>query len=119
MQTQAALPSCKNKSDRAALQKAEAELLSTKRCHKLRCKKEDTSGVRVLKGARQTMFKAQIAIKALRMYTLNQVDFDGAIKHQMILSQVRRALCNAHQEDKNFWADAENVSGVIQSVLSD
>lgn len=77
------------------------------------------TGIRTYSRARQTMYQAQMHIKALRLYTRPQESLDSAIEHQIQLSHLRYAIAAEEKADPSIWSDAKKMYRVCQTILEE
>jgi len=62
-------------------------------------------------------YSAQVDIGFLRIYTRAQRNIEKAIEHQLILSQMRNALCTEAAADHEVWKDVDKIQTIVGDVL--
>jgi len=60
---------------------------------------------------------AQMDIGFLRIYARGQRDVQKAIEHQIILSQIRDAMCAVVSTNHEAWKDASRIQQIIEEVV--
>jgi len=68
-------------------------------------------------GVKRTRYQANIHVKALRLYTLEQSNFETSVKHQIILVQMKNALNIGSMNDPDFWTGPKKALSVCECIL--
>lgn len=77
------------------------------------------TGIRICNRARQTMYQAQMHVKALRLYACPQNCLNSAIEHQIQLSRLRYVITAEEKADPGIWCDANKVYHVCQIAFKE